>query len=63
MAVCTPVFQVFSPLITQCPPSLAAVVSMYVASEPCAGSVIPNANPFRPAASSSVHSACCSAVP
>ena len=46
-AACTPVFQVFSPLMTQ----LAAVarrrvVSMKVASEPCAGSVIPNAKPL-----------------
>ncbi len=52
-AACTPVFQVFSPLITQrlpppCPSLLTrrAVVSMNVASEPCAGSVIPNAKPL-----------------
>ena len=62
-AACTPVFHVFSPLISQPSPSRPAVVSMYVASEPCAGSVIPNAKPLRPAASSSVHSARCSGVP
>ena len=63
MSLCAlwmPVFHVFSPLITQSAPSRTAVVSMCVASEPCAGSVIPNANPRRPAARSSIHSACCS---
>ncbi len=62
-AVCTPVFQVFSPLITQSPPSRAARVSMNVASLPCWGSVIPNANPRRPAARSSTHSAFWLALP
>ena len=68
-AACTPVFHVFSPLMNQFPPASPspltrrAVVSLNVASEPCPGSVIPNANPFRPAASSSVHSARCSGVP
>ncbi|GEM_PF-6322545 len=42
-AVWTPVFQVFSPLMTHWPPSRAAWVSMYVASLPCSGSVMPNA--------------------
>ncbi len=63
VAACTPVFQVFSPLITHWPPSRTAVVSMNVASEPCAGSVMPNAKPFCPAARPSVHSARCSVVP
>ena len=58
-----PVFQVFSPLITQSSPSRTAVVSMKVASLPWAGSVIPNAKPPRPSASRSIHSACCSGVP
>ena len=55
-AACTPVFHVFSPLITQSSPSRTAAVSMCVASEPCAGSVMPKANPVSPAASGSVHS-------
>ena len=48
-AVWTPVFQVFSPLITHSPRSSpspftrAAWASMYVASLPCSGSVMPNA--------------------
>jgi hypothetical protein len=42
-AVWTPVFQVFSPLITQPPPSRVARVDMNVASLPCSGSVMPNA--------------------
>ena len=58
-----PVFQVFSPLMTQSSPSRTAVVSMWVASEPCAGSVMPNAKPPRPSARASIHSAFCSSVP
>ena len=48
-----PVFQVFSPLITHSSPSRTAVVSMWVASEPCSGSVMPNAKPLGPRQSSS----------
>ena len=62
-AVWIPVFQVFSPLITQVSPSRTAVVSMCVASDPWAGSVIPNANPPRPSARTSTQSAFCSSVP
>ena len=42
-AVWTPVFQVFSPLITHSAPSRTAWASMNVASLPCSGSVMPNA--------------------
>ncbi|SIA34356.1 Uncharacterised protein [Mycobacteroides abscessus subsp. abscessus] len=62
-ATCTPVFQVFSPLITQSGPSLTARVSMYVASEPCSGSVMPNPNTLVPPASPSTHAAFCSSEP
>ena len=58
-----PVFHVFSPLITHSSPSRTATVSMCVASEPWAGSVMPNAKPPRPSASTSIHSAFCSSVP
>ena len=62
-AVWMPVFQVFSPVMTQSVPSLAARVSMNVASLPWAGSVMPNAKCRRPAARSSTHSAFCSGLP
>ena len=62
-ALWMPVFHVFSPLITHSSPSRTAVVSMWVASEPCCGSVMPNAKPSRPSARSSIHSAFCSSVP
>ena len=58
-----PVFQVFSPVMTQSSPSLVAAVSMKVASLPCSGSVMPNAKWRLPAARSSVHSSFCSALP
>ena len=58
-----PVFHVFSPLITHSSPSRTAVVSMWVASEPCSGSVMPNAKPRRPSARSSIQSRCCSSDP
>ena len=58
-----PVFQVFSPLMIQSSPSRTAVVSMWVASDPCAGSVIPNAKPLRPSSIAGIHSAFCSSVP
>ena len=62
-AVWMPVFQVFSPLMTQSSPSRVARVSMNVASLPWAGSVMPNAKCRRPAARSSTHSAFCSGLP
>ena len=62
-AVWMPVFQVFSPVMTQSVPSLVARVSMKVASLPWAGSVMPNAKCRRPAARSSTHSAFCSGLP
>ncbi len=62
-AVWMPVFQVFSPLMIHVWPSRAALVSMNVASLPCAGSVMPNAKWRRPAARSSTHAAFCSGVP
>jgi len=62
-AVWMPVFQVFSPVMTQSVPSRVALVSMNVASLPCSGSVMPNAKCRRPAARSSVHSAFCSGLP
>ena len=43
VATCTPVFHIFSPLMRQPLPSLTARVSIQVASEPCLGSVKPNA--------------------
>ena len=61
-AVWTPVFQVFSPLITHSSPSRTARVSMNVASLPCSGSVMPNAKCRRPVARSSTHSCCCRAA-
>ena len=63
VAVWMPVFQVFSPLMIQSSPSCRAVVSMWVASDPCAGSVIPNAKDLSPDASGSIHSAFCSGDP
>ena len=62
-AVWMPVFQVFSPVMTQSSPSRVAVVSMKVASLPCSGSVMPNAKWRWPAARSSVQSSFCSGLP
>ena len=62
-ALWMPVFHVFSPLMIHSSPSRTAVVSMWVASDPWAGSVIPKAKPRRPRARSSTHSAFCSSVP
>ncbi len=69
-AVWMPVFQVFSPLITQSSPPASpspftrtARVSMKVASLPWAGSVMPKAKPLFPAARSSTHSFFCSGLP
>ena len=62
-AVWIPVFQVFSPVMTQSSPSRVAQVSMNVASLPCPGSVMPNAKCRRPAARSSIHSRFCSGLP
>ncbi len=62
-ALWMPVFQVFSPLITHASPSRSAWVSMWVASEPCSGSVMPKAKPRLPWARSSTHSAFCSSLP
>ena len=45
VALWMPVFQVFSPLMIHSSPSRTAVVSMWVASEPCSGSVMPKAKP------------------
>ena len=58
-ALWIPVFQVLAPLMTHSSPSRSAWVSMWVASEPCSGSVMPKANPRRPSARSSIHSAFC----
>ena len=49
VATCTPVFHIFSPLMRQPLPSLTARVSIQVASEPCLGSVRPNAMRVLPA--------------
>ena len=50
-ALWMPVFQVFSPSMCQTSPRRAARVSMCVASEPCSGSVMPNAKPVLPSRS------------
>ena len=62
-AVWMPVFQVFWPLMIQSLPSGCAVVSIHVASEPCSGSVIPNAKWRVPVARCSTHSSFCSSEP
>jgi hypothetical protein len=62
-ALWMPVFHVFSPLMTQSSPSRTAVVSMWVASEPCFGSVMPKAKPPVPSSILGTHSAFCSSVP
>ena len=66
MSLCArwiPVFHVFSPLMTQPSPSRTALVSMWVASDPCSGSVIPKANPRVPSSRWGTHSAFCSSLP
>jgi hypothetical protein len=63
LRVWMPVFHVFSPLITHSSPSRTAVVSMWVASLPWFGSVMPNANPRVPSPAVVIHSAFCSSVP
>ena len=63
VARCTPVLNRLEPLITQSSPSDMACVSSQVASEPCSGSVSPNAIERSPVISASDHAARCSSVP
>ena len=63
VAMWTPVFQRFIPLITHSSPSRTAVVSRNVASLPWFGSVRPNASRRDPSRKPGIHSAICSAVP
>ena len=62
-ALWMPVFQVFSPLIIHSSPSRSAWVSMWVASEPWLGSVMPKAKPLVPCSMPSIHSSFCASVP
>ena len=63
VALWTPVFHIFSPLMTHSSPSRSARVSIQVASEPWFGSVRPKAMPAFPASIFGIHSSCWASEP
>ena len=63
VALWTPVFHIFSPLMTHSSPSRSARVSIQVASEPWLGSVRPKAMPALPSSILGIHSSCWASEP
>src|SRR6478752_7909095 len=63
VAVWTPVFHIFAPLIIQPLPSFTARVSIHVASEPCLGSVRPKPQRVLPSSWPQRNSFFCFSLP